>query len=240
MRSSGLANTGLVPPSHENAGKRPSLPQTKQGHLLPPKSARRSPSNEQELTSHSLSLVRKKLINTNNQLSNASQDIILASWRDGTAKQYKTYLVRWEAYCNSNNLDMFNPGIKNVTEFLTDIFKSGSGYSTINTARSALSSIIVLPNGATFGEHPLVRRFLEGVFELKPSLPKYNEIWDVSLVLEYLRHLPGLENINLKDHSRKLAMLLCLLTGQRRQTIHKFDIKYILVNCCKQQVVALE
>ena len=54
--------------------------------------------------------------------------------------------------------------------FLTDIFKSWSGYSTINTVRPALSSIIVLPNGATFGEHPLLRRFLEGVFELKPLL----------------------------------------------------------------------
>ena len=43
----------------------------------------------------------------------------------------------------------------------------------------------------------------------------------------YLRHLPGLENISLKDHSRKLATLLCLLTRQRCQTIQKFDIKNI-------------
>ena len=70
---------------------------------------------------------------------------------------------------------MFNPGTENAIEFLTDTFKSGSGYSAINTARSAMSSTVVLPNGATFGEHPLVRplvrRFLKGVFELKPSLP---------------------------------------------------------------------
>ena len=97
----------------------------------------------------------------------------------------------------------------------------------INITRLALSSIIVLPNEATSGEHPLVRQFLKGGFELKPSLPKYNEICDVSLVLEYLRHLPGLENISLKDHSRKLATLLCLFTGQRCKTIHKFDINYI-------------
>lgn len=122
---------------------------------------------------------------------------------------------------------MFNPGIENAIEFLTDIFQSGLGYSAVNTARSALSSIIVLPNGSTFGEHPLVRRFVKGVFELKPSLPKYNEIWDVGLVLEHLRTLPELELISLKDHTRKLATFLCLLTGQRCQTIHKFDITYI-------------
>ena len=96
-----------------------------------PQAARRSPPNEQELTSHSLSLVRKKLINTNNKLSHVSQDIVLASWRDGTAKRYKTYLVRWEAYCSSNKLDMLNPGIENAIEFLTDILKSGSGHSMI-------------------------------------------------------------------------------------------------------------
>ena len=135
LRSSRLANPGLVRPSHENAGKRSSLPQAKQGSPLPPKSTSRSPPNEQELTSHSLSLVGKKLINTNNRLSNASQDIMLASWCDGTAKQYKTYLVRWDAYCNCNDLDLFNPGIENATEFLTDIFKSGSGYSAINLGR---------------------------------------------------------------------------------------------------------
>ena len=42
---------------------------------------------------------------------------------------------------------------------------------SINTARSALSSILVLEDGVKFGELPLVARCLNGIFELKPAYP---------------------------------------------------------------------
>ena len=55
--------------------------------------------------------------------------------------------------------------------FLAELFQSGVGYSAINTARSALSSILILPDNTTFGSHPLVSRLkvLKGVFELRPD-----------------------------------------------------------------------
>lgn len=52
--------------------------------------------------------------------------------------------------------------------FLAPLFSAGLGYSAINTARSALSSVLVLPNNITFGSHPSAVRFLNGVFVLKP------------------------------------------------------------------------
>ena len=39
----------------------------------------------------------------------------------------------------------------------------------------------------TFGEHPLVTHFLKGIYELKPSLPRYSVIWDLGTVLKYLQ-----------------------------------------------------
>lgn len=77
----------------------------------------------------------------------------------------------------------------------------------------------------TFGNHPLVSRFLKGVFELKPSLPRYNHIWDVSVVLEHLKTIKPVDSLDLKVLTLKLTMLLCLLTGQRCQTLSKLDIK---------------
>lgn len=65
---------------------------------------------------------------------------------------------------------------------------------------------------------------MKGIFELKPSLPKYTEIWDVRVVLDYLKIFGAL---SLKELTLKLTMLLCFTTGQRGQTIHKFDINYI-------------
>ena len=151
----------------------------------------------------------------------------MSSWRSGTIKQYKSYLERWEQFCFGNNVSVFEPGIGKVIEFLTELFHTGIGYSAINTARSALSSIILLPGGRPVGEHPLICRFLKGVFELRPALPKYTEIWDVGIVLRYLKTLYPPQDITLKQLTLKTTTLLCLLTGQRSHTIHKFDTQFI-------------
>lgn len=72
----------------------------------------------------------------------------------------------------------------------------------------------------SFGAHPMVCRFLKGVFELKPSLPRYKDIWDVSTVLNYLSSLHPPKELTLKDLTFKTTMLLALLSGQRCQTLH--------------------
>ncbi|KAK3727522.1 hypothetical protein QZH41_009982 [Actinostola sp. cb2023] len=59
-----------------------------------------------------------------------------------------------------------------VLDFLQGLYDSGLGYSCINTARSALSTLIVLDNNVTIGTHPLVQRFVRGVFQARPALPK--------------------------------------------------------------------
>ena len=122
---------------------------------------------------------------------------------------------------------MFNLGLENAIEFLTQLFRSWIGYSTINTARSALSSVITLSGGTPVGEHPLICRFVKGVFELRPCLPKYTEIWDVAMMLNYLKTLDPPRGLTLKNLMLKAFTLLCLLSGQRSQTIHKFNIDFI-------------
>ena len=149
----------------------------------------------------------------------------MASWRASTAKQYQIHLSRWEMFCQSRNINKFNASIENGIDFLASLYEKGLGYSAINTARSALSSVLDLPGGNTFGTHPLVTRFLKGIFELKPSsLPRYTTIWDVGTVLQYLKTLHPITELNLKTLTKKLTMLLCLLTGQRCQTLTKLDI----------------
>ena len=71
-------------------------------------------------------------------------------------------------------------------------------------------------------------RFLKGVFEIKPTIPKYSKIWDVGQVLTYLQSLNLNAEMSLKQLTHKLVMILALLTGQRCQTIHKLTL-----NLCK-------
>ena len=107
-----------------------------------------------------------------------------------------------------------------MLEFLSELYSvNNAGYSAVNKAKSALSNIVQLTDSQLpVGKHPRIKQYMRGVFNLRPSLPKYSVTWDVTVVLSYLRSLP-LNDIHLKNLSLKLVMLLALLAGQRVQTL---------------------
>ena len=72
--------------------------------------------------------------------------------------------------------------------FLHSLYRKGMSYSSLNTARSAVSNhdLGQNPNHVSIGKHFLVSKYLKGVFhEIKP-VPKYRSIWSVDPVLDYL------------------------------------------------------
>jgi hypothetical protein len=69
------------------------------------------------------------------------------------------------------------------------------------------------------GNHSLVKRFLRGVFNIKPSLPRYVNTWDVNIVLNFLKNMNSFDVISLRELSYKLVTLIALCTGQRCQTL---------------------
>lgn len=115
----------------------------------------------------------------------------------------------------------------NCVHFLDLLFSQGKSYSTINTARSSLSCFLTNSNGLTIGNSAIVKRFMKGVFELKPPIPRYNFIWDVSVVLSFLGNYFPNEDLSLKVLSYKCAMLLALSSMQRVQTLHVINVENI-------------
>jgi len=161
---------------------------------------------------------------TDQGLSETASDVILQAWKSGTQKQYKSYLQRWELYCGEREINPVSSSVIDGLNFLSELYQKQLSYSAINTARSALSNVIFPPEGCTFGNHPLVTKFLRGVYTTRPSLPRYQEIWDVSIVLKYLKTLHPPENLSIMNLTLKTTMLIALLSGQRCQTIHALDI----------------
>lgn len=53
---------------------------------------------------------------------------------------------------------------------------------------------------------------------MRPSLPRYTCTWDIQIVLDHFKTL-DLPTLSLKMLSKKLVLLLLLLTGQRLQTL---------------------
>lgn len=75
------------------------------------------------------------------------------------------------------------------------------------------------------GQHPLVSRFMKAVFLQRPSFARTHVTWDPQLVLDYICNLGSTEALSLLHLSRKLIILMLLLSGQRGQTLHLLDIR---------------
>lgn len=130
-------------------------------------------------------------------------------------------------FCSKGSHDPLHPTVRAVLSFLHSLFKSGLSYSALNTARSAVSNIDmnvgVTPDHRPVGKHFLVCRYLKGVFNKLKPVPKYNNIWPVDTVLDYLSLFWPLDEISLKELTLKLVMLIALTTGQRCQTLTFLD-----------------
>lgn len=112
-------------------------------------------------------------------------------------------------------------------EFLTELFQQGLGYSSLNIARGALSSLGLTIEGIPVGRHSLVIRYMKGVFNIRPSLPRYQKTWDVGKVLDYLRKLSPVKYLSLKDLTLKLTMLIAITNAARSQSIHLMNTKNV-------------
>ncbi|WAQ94141.1 hypothetical protein MAR_006612 [Mya arenaria] len=176
-----------------------------------------SASFSQQTTSNAMSYIRRSYEKRN--LSEKSINIIMASWRKTTQKQYSTNINRWIHFCREREIDPLQTPIEYCIEFLTELYDLGLSYATLNTARSALSSLCKKQDGYNVGSHPLVIRFLSGVYNLGPTKPKYKETWDVSKVLCYLKTLTPARQLSLKMLSYKLVMLKALTQASRSHSI---------------------
>lgn len=156
-------------------------------------------------------------------LSSEAANLVMDSWRPSTVKAYDTYIRKWQNYTTVNKI--LEPTYVHVVNFLAELYKDGASHSTINLARSAVSAYISKSGSTSIGSQTLVCRFVKGVFENRPSLPKAVEIWDVDDVAEHMRDWGEVENLTLKRLTLRLVMLLALLTGQRCQTLHAVCIE---------------
>lgn len=112
-----------------------------------------------------------------------------------------------------------------ILDFLTELFETGIGYSALNTARSALSAVGIVIDGFSVGAHPVIIRYMKGVYNQRPSLPRYTETWDVAIVLTYLQTLSPVKGLSLKLLTLKLVMLISIISACRTQSLHLLDVR---------------
>ena len=103
-----------------------------------------------------------RLFAESKSMSRDALEILSASWRMGTEKRYNSHVERFVKFCRERYTDPIQATTEMGIEFLTEYFKTGVGYSSVNSARSTLSSIIKPLCNVPFGKSPLYADFSEG------------------------------------------------------------------------------
>ena len=162
----------------------------------------------------------------NGGLSRCAKELIGASWRPGTEGQYSRAWRRWLRYCKSSpGVSPITPSLNQVIEYLTSLYTAGLQYRTINVHRSALSMTLKPVEGFNVGEHPLVRRLLKGVFNVRPPKKKLVPSWSVQKVLDTLAEWSPSAQLDLKTLTYKTAMLVSLATAKRCSSLSLLSVK---------------
>ena len=109
-------------------------------------------------------------------------------------------MTKWLEFLNQRSIQLEQGDtVPVVLDFLSELYDKGLSYSTINSARSFLSSILPRTNNVSIGADPVISRFMRGVFNTRPNLPRYTRSWDVKKVLSYIQQMGDNSSLSLAD-----------------------------------------
>ena len=158
------------------------------------------------------------------ELSEEATSLMLKSWREKTNKSYDSLFGRWHTWCREREADPFSGPITNVINFLAFLHEKGYQYNSVNSYRSAISSVHEKIDGYSVGQHPMVTRLLKGVFHNRPPLPRYTSTWKVEQVLTYIKAMCSNQDLSLKQLTWKVTMLLALTRPSRSTDLSNLDL----------------
>ena len=109
-----------------------------------------------------------------------------------------------------------------------NMYLNGCLYSGLCAARSVLSSFLTIRGYLKLSEHPLVSRNSKGIYDRYPPLPKYVNIWDISILLRYYDNTVSKNNLQFKAPVKKTVMLFIILGARRKQALFTLSIGNII------------
>ncbi|XP_052239900.1 uncharacterized protein LOC127850683 [Dreissena polymorpha] len=163
-------------------------------------------------------------------LSSETTTIILAAWRRGTLKQYDSAWRKWMSWCMCRETSPFNSSEVTVLQYLEHLRSINKSYSVLNTHKSMLTQTLPFFGNKWCKDCFLIQKFMKGVFHSRPPVPRYQFVWDVTLVLNFLKSLNPLCNLSLKMLTFKVVALLALGNAPRAQTLISMDL-----SCMKKE-----
>ena len=222
--SSGLAGSGMVPKTPSTSNKESNPPPLSEGLVVESKGRMSSTTSKQQSTISSVASVRE--IGFDFELSEGAANLIVSSRRQGTRSRYKSAWSKWTSWCDSKQIDPVRCSLAGVLNYLAELFNQGLQYNTIAGYRSAISAFHDPIDGIRVGSHPKVSTLMTGIFNERCPKPKFCFVWDVEIVLKFLKSL-GNELSN-KMLTLRVTMLLALSSACRAHKIKFLDRDYMV------------
>ena len=113
--------------------------------------------------------------------SKQTRNLLQASWRKGTQKDYSCKFRKFNSWCSRREVDPYNASLTDAAEFLTELFSEGLQNRTIAGYISMLSSVMSPIEQFLVG-HPYITRLIKGVFNSRPPKVVLLPEWDLPLV----------------------------------------------------------
>lgn len=157
-----LASSDLVSSSPEHVDRLSNNPTKSSKSPKESSGGKSSTSTTESSTSGCMANIRKSL--SENGVSQQSTSLICSSWRESTTKAYESAWRRWASWCDTRKVDPFSTTLTNILEFLIEMYNENKEHSTINSYHSAISIFHAKIDGVPAGQHPMVTRLMQGIF----------------------------------------------------------------------------
>ena len=151
--------------------------------------------------------------------------LILSSRGEGTNSNYCSSWNKWASWCDKQKVDPFRCILKRVLDFLAELFEQGCQYRSMCSHRPAISVFHEGIDGKSIDEDPQVSSLIMGVDNQRPPQPRYTCIWDVQLLLDYLKkHFLDNKQITDRQLTLKVTILLALTSASRAGGLRNLNI----------------
>ena len=194
--------------------------------LLDPQGNKHSLFQNQETNVNGLEGYKKSL--EMEGISSNVAKLISQSRRPGSIASYKLAWNEWTSWCVREKTDPFCAPLTKIVNYLSTLFDEGFQYQTVNANRSAVSAFHNFVNGEPVGKHPKIGALPTGIFNEIPPQPRYSFIWNVDVVLTYIKNNMSVNSqLSEKDLTCTLVVLLVLFSALRALSIQHLNINFM-------------
>ena len=161
-------------------------------------------------------------------ISERTAHLIVNLKRQSSSVNYNSFWKKWSSWCYRKQIDPFRCPINYALDFLASLYEEEYEHRSINCYRSANSGFHEKIEGLLVEQNPEVCTLQTGVFNLRPSQPRYSSTWDVQIGLEFIKN-NWTDNKSLPNKSLTLTltMLLALTSASRASNTHHLDIRFM-------------